>query len=100
MTTSPLYLTQHAIQRSEQRRISAEALRAATLFGDRFVQPDGTVIHLVTQRAAERISRVLALTPGYVHSVMRGVYIVMKRSGATVTVGRRFAGRKGRIRRS
>ena len=100
MTTSPMYLTQHAMQRCEQRHISAEALRAATLFGDRFVQPDGTVVQLVTQRAALRIAKALGLSPGYVHSVMQGVYVVIRRSGATVTVGRRFAGAQGRIRRS
>ena len=100
MNTYPLYLTRHAVQRSQKRSVDQEALRAATLFGDRFVLEDGAVMHLVTRAAAARIVRTLGLTPGYVDDAMRGTYVVIKRSGAVITCGRRWAGNAGRIRKS
>ena len=100
MSTRPHSLTSHAKQRSEARRIGREGLRAATLFGDRFVQPDGAILHLVTKRACERLSLALGLTRAYIDDQLRGVYVVMTRSGALVTVGRRYSGHQGRIRRS
>ena len=92
MNTAPLHFSKHARKRVCQRQISQEALRAATLFGDRFVQEDGTIVQIVTRRAAERIVALLGLRPGYVHETMRNVYVVVKRSGAIVTAGRRYAG--------
>lgn len=98
MTQQPLHLSRHAVARSTQRRISQEALRAATLFGDRFVQDDGTIVQIVTRRAAARIVNTLGLSPGYVHDQLQNVYVVLRRSGTVVTVGRRYAGQ--RIQRS
>jgi hypothetical protein len=100
MNTYPLHLTRHAEQRCMKRSITQEALRAATLYGDRFVQDDGCVLLLVTQRAAARLVHALGLAPGYVDSTLRGAYVVMRRSGAVVTCGRRWAGAAGRVRRS
>lgn len=98
--TQPLFMTHHARARVEQRRIGQAGLRAATLYGDRFVQFDGSVLHLVTRRAAQRLKDELGLRPGYVDDHYRGVYVVMSRSGAVVTAGRRWQGAGGRIRRS
>lgn len=100
MSTNPIFFSQHSMQRAGERQIGKEALRAATLFGDRFVQDDGCIVHLVTRRAAARITTDLGLRSGYVHDTLYGVYVVMKRSGAVVTCGRRFAGKRGHIRRS
>lgn len=100
MQTQPTFFTRHADQRSQKRGIDKEALRAATLFGDRFVLDDGSVVHLVTRRAAARIVDALGLRPGYVDDALRGTYVVIRRSGAVVTCGRRWAGRGGRMRRS
>lgn len=94
------YLTRHAVQRSQKRALNQEALRAATMFGDRFVLDDGTVMHIVTRRAAARIVEVLGLRAGYVDDALRGTYVVIKRSGAVVTCGRRWKGEGGRLRRS
>ena len=93
-------MTHHAEQRTEQRRIGREGLRAATLFGDRFVQSDGTILHLVTQRSCSRLAQQLGLTAAYVDDRLRGVYVVMTRAGAVLTAGRRYSGRQGRIRTS
>lgn len=100
MQIQAAFLTRHALQRSQKRCIDQEALRAATLFGDRFVLDDGSVVHLVTRRAAARIVEVLGLRPAYVDDALRGTYVVIKRSGAVVTCGRRWAGQGGRMRRS
>jgi hypothetical protein len=99
MNTASVRLTQHASQRLEQRRVGREGLRAALLFGDRFSQADGTVIHLVTRRAAALISTEFGLPAAYVDNKLRGVYLVMTRLGAVITVGRRYKGTAGRIRR-
>lgn len=100
MTTNPLAHTNHSKQRMQQRAISQQGLQAATLYGDRFVLPDGTVLQLVTRQAAARIVRELGLRPGFVDESLRGVYVVMARNGAMLTCGRRWAGRQGRIHRS
>jgi hypothetical protein len=91
-STGPAHMTAHASHRAQERKVGSEGLRAALLFGDRFVQSDGTVLHLVTRRACARLSRDLGLRPGYVHDALYRVYAVVARSGAIVTTGRRFEG--------
>lgn len=95
-----LHFTRTAQTRAVAQRISQEGLRVATLLGDRFVQPDGTVMHLVTHRAVHRACELLGLRPAYAESALQGVFVIMSRSGRVMTMGRRWAGDAGRIRRS
>ena len=65
------------------------ALRAATLFGDRFGQPDGSILYLVTQRAALRLERLLGLPAEQIWRDMQGTFVLARRSGKVLDSGRR-----------
>jgi len=100
MKTSILAHTQHSKQRMSQRGIDAQCLEAVTLYGDRFVLDDGTLIHLVTRKAADRLVRETGRSPAQVDDQLKGLYVVISRDGAIITCGRRWGGRQGRMRRS
>lgn len=65
------------------------ALRAASLYGDRFEQPDGNILFLVTLRAAQRIQAMLGLPFEQIQSDLQGTYVLARKSGAVVDSGRR-----------
>ena len=77
-----MHATQHFLDRCNTRQLPKEAIRAALLFGKRFSQPDHTVLHLVTRKAAVEIAETLGLTTGYVHAHLYRAYVVATRDGA------------------
>ena len=66
------------------------ALRAATLFGDRFEQPDGSILFLVTVRAGLRLERSLGLPAEQIWRDLQGTFVLATRSGKVLDSGRRL----------